>query len=83
MNLPKEIFRPPAPSKLVRIELSSEPSPSSGLFDAEHPTGKSEIGEVHGKPEPVGDAPALPDQRPCSRARKCIDARSPARRSAG
>ena len=33
------------------------------LFDAEHPTGKSEIGEVHGKPEPVGRASALPDQR--------------------
>ena len=33
------------------------------LFDAEHPTGKSEIGEVHGKPQPVGGASTLADQR--------------------
>jgi len=33
------------------------------LFDAEHPTGKSEIGEVYGKPQPVGGASPLADQR--------------------
>ena len=33
------------------------------FVDAEHTAGKPQIGEVHGKSEPIGGAPPLADQR--------------------
>ena len=66
--LPAGFFTPRVPRELCCLasDLCGDEGEHIGgrrFVDAGHTTGKPQIGEVHGKSEPVGDAPPLAHQR--------------------